>query len=55
MARSRTTFRGVVDQVQAGLVAPGRIVTEEFPLEDAQRAFVASETAPGKTMIRVDP
>jgi alcohol dehydrogenase/L-iditol 2-dehydrogenase len=48
-------FRRVVDLVQQGLVAPGRIVTEEFPLEDAQRAFASSETAPGKTWIRVGP
>jgi 2-desacetyl-2-hydroxyethyl bacteriochlorophyllide A dehydrogenase len=49
-----TDFRNVVDLVQEGLVSPGSIVTEEYPLEEAERAFESSETAPGKTWIRVD-
>jgi alcohol dehydrogenase/L-iditol 2-dehydrogenase len=48
-------FRTAVDLVQSGNVLPGRVVSSEFPLEDAQRAFELSGSAPGKTWIRVDP
>jgi alcohol dehydrogenase/L-iditol 2-dehydrogenase len=46
-------FRATVARVQEGLVAPGRIVTEAYPLEDAKRAFESSGSARGKTWIRV--
>jgi alcohol dehydrogenase/L-iditol 2-dehydrogenase len=46
-------FRATVARVQEGLVAPGRIVTEAYPLEDAQQAFESSGSARGKTWIRV--
>jgi alcohol dehydrogenase/L-iditol 2-dehydrogenase len=48
-------FRAAVDLVQSGHVLPGRVVSSEFPLEEAQRAFELSGSAPGKTWIRVDP
>jgi alcohol dehydrogenase/L-iditol 2-dehydrogenase len=48
-------FRSAVDLVQAGHVSPGRVVSSEYPLEQAQRAFELSGSAPGKTWIRVDP
>jgi 2-desacetyl-2-hydroxyethyl bacteriochlorophyllide A dehydrogenase len=48
-------FRHAVELVQAGAVSPGRIVTDEYPLADVQRAFESSGHAPGKTWIRLDP
>ena len=39
--------------MDGGQVAPGRAVTEEFPLAEAQRAFKASRVAPGKTWVRI--
>jgi alcohol dehydrogenase/L-iditol 2-dehydrogenase len=46
-------FRTTVARVQAGTVAPGRVITDEFPLAEAQRAFEGSGSAAGKTWIRV--
>jgi alcohol dehydrogenase/L-iditol 2-dehydrogenase len=46
-------FRTTVARVRAGMVAPGRVITDEYPLVEAQRAFEASGTAAGKTWIRV--
>jgi len=34
-------------------VSPGRVISDEYPLADAQRAFDACATARGKTWIRV--
>jgi alcohol dehydrogenase/L-iditol 2-dehydrogenase len=48
-------FRTAVDLVQARHVSPGRVVSSEYPLEQAQRAFESSGTAAGKTWIRVAP
>ena len=48
-------FRQVIDLVEAGHLAPGRIVTNEYPLADVQRAFETSGSAPGKTWVRIDP
>lgn len=48
-------FRTTVELVQSGHVAPGRVVSSEHSLEDAQRAFETSGSAPGKTWIRVKP
>jgi alcohol dehydrogenase/L-iditol 2-dehydrogenase len=46
-------FRATVGRVQAGTIAPGRVITDEYALVDAQRAFEASRSAGGKTWIRV--
>jgi alcohol dehydrogenase/L-iditol 2-dehydrogenase len=46
-------FRTTVARVRAGAVAPGRVITDEYPLVEAQRAFAASGSAQGKTWIRV--
>lgn len=46
-------FRVTLDLIEAGDVSPGRVVSTEFPLEDAQRAFEGSGSAPGKTWIKV--
>ena len=48
-------FRATIELVQDGHVSPGRVVSSEFPLEDAQRAFETSGSAPGKTWIRIGP
>jgi alcohol dehydrogenase/L-iditol 2-dehydrogenase len=48
-------FRRVVDLVQRDVVSPGRIVSDEYPLADVQRAFESSASAQGKTWIRVRP
>ena len=46
-------FQGTVARVQAGEISPGRVITDEYPLADVQRAFDASDSANGKTWIRV--
>jgi alcohol dehydrogenase/L-iditol 2-dehydrogenase len=46
-------FRGTVARVQAGEISPGRVITDEYSLADVQRAFDASDSANGKTWIRV--
>jgi alcohol dehydrogenase/L-iditol 2-dehydrogenase len=46
-------FRETLAMVVAGRLAPSRIVANEFPLADAQRAFEVAPSAPGKTWVRV--
>jgi alcohol dehydrogenase/L-iditol 2-dehydrogenase len=46
-------FQATVARVRAGAVAPGRVITDEYPLAEAQRAFEASGAAEGKTWVRV--
>ena len=46
-------FASSVDLVREGRIRPGRIVTNEFSLDDTQRAFETSGSAVGKTWIRV--
>jgi alcohol dehydrogenase/L-iditol 2-dehydrogenase len=48
-------FRATVTRVMDGHISPGRIITDEYPLEDAQAAFEQSGSARGKTWIRVAP
>lgn len=48
-------FRATVKLVRERLVSPGRIVSDEYPFEEAQRAFESCAAAPGKTWIRVAP
>ena len=48
-------FRASVHLLAAGLVSPGSVVTNEYPLEDVQQAFERCSAARGKTWIRVDP
>lgn len=46
-------FRSTVARVRDGAVAPGRAITDEYPLVEAQKAFEASGLARGKVWIRV--
>jgi alcohol dehydrogenase/L-iditol 2-dehydrogenase len=46
-------FEAAVGLVAQGRFSPREIVTEEHPIEDAQRAFDQGASAPGKTWIRV--
>lgn len=46
-------FEATIALLAEGRLAPGRIVSDEYPLEEAQRAFERSASAPGKTWIRV--
>jgi alcohol dehydrogenase/L-iditol 2-dehydrogenase len=46
-------FESTVALVAAKNFAPGRIVTDEYPLDDVQRAFDQNAAASGKTWIRV--
>jgi len=46
-------FAATVARVRSGDMLPGRVITDEYPLDDAARAFEASASAPGKTWIRV--
>lgn len=48
-------FAATVARVRDGAVSPGRVITDEYPLDEAQRAFEASGSARGKTWIRVAP
>ena len=48
-------FADTISRLEDGSVQPGRIVTDEFPLDNAQRAFERAASAPGKTWIRVSP
>jgi 2-desacetyl-2-hydroxyethyl bacteriochlorophyllide A dehydrogenase len=48
-------FEAAVALVAEGRFAPREIVTEKHPIEEAQRAFEQSTSAPGKTWIRVAP
>ncbi len=46
-------FEATIALIAEGRLAPGRIVTDEYPLEAAQLAFERSGSACGKTWIRV--
>jgi threonine dehydrogenase-like Zn-dependent dehydrogenase len=46
-------FRWSTSLLDEGEVAPGRVISQEFALADAQLAFESSRAAPGKTWIRV--
>ncbi len=46
-------FAAVVADYAEGKIAPGRIVTETYGIDDAQEALEGSGAAPGKTWIRV--
>jgi alcohol dehydrogenase/L-iditol 2-dehydrogenase len=46
-------FQATVARVRDGAIAPGRVITDEYPLDDAQRAFESSGSVRGKTWIRV--
>lgn len=48
-------FKASVALIDAGTVAPGRVVTDVHPLEHAQLAFSTCGAARGKTWIRVAP
>ena len=48
-------FRTTLDLLVDGRVSPGCVVTDEYPLEDAQQAFERFSAARGKTWIRVRP
>jgi alcohol dehydrogenase/L-iditol 2-dehydrogenase len=48
-------FRASTAMLDEGVVSPGRVVTDEFSLDDAQRAFDSCAASPGKTWICVDP
>jgi alcohol dehydrogenase/L-iditol 2-dehydrogenase len=46
-------FESAIDLIGGGRIVPGRIVTDEYSLDDAQHAFEGSAAAPGKTWIRI--
>jgi threonine dehydrogenase-like Zn-dependent dehydrogenase len=46
-------FRRVIDLVQDAQVSPGRVIADEYPLADVQRAFDSSASSRGKSWIRV--
>jgi alcohol dehydrogenase/L-iditol 2-dehydrogenase len=46
-------FATTVDRVRGGQISPGRVLSDEFPLDDAGRAFATSPTAAGKAWIRI--
>lgn len=46
-------FAATIAQLAAGRITPGRIVTDEYPLEEAQAAFENSGNARGKTWINL--
>jgi alcohol dehydrogenase/L-iditol 2-dehydrogenase len=48
-----TDFEATIALIADGRFSPGRIVTDEYPLEEAQLAFERSGSARGKTWIRV--
>lgn len=48
-------FESTIALISERRLAPGRIVTDEYPLEEAQLAFETSRTARGKTWIRIAP
>lgn len=47
-------FEATLALISSGRLRPGRVVTDEYPLEDAQAAFETAREARGKTWIRVD-
>lgn len=46
-------FEASIAKVSEDGFAPGRIVTDEYPLEEAQEAFDRSRSARGKTWVRI--
>lgn len=46
-------FEAAVSLVAEGRFSPGRIVTDDYPLDEAQQAFDGGTSAAGKTWIRV--
>lgn len=48
-----TDFKVTIAMVADGRFAPGRIITDEYPLDDAHMAFERSSSARGKTWINV--
>jgi alcohol dehydrogenase/L-iditol 2-dehydrogenase len=48
-------FRATVALLDEGLASPGKVVTDEYALEDAHQAFQCSATSRGKTWIRIAP
>lgn len=46
-------FAATVARVRDGIVFPGRVITDEYPLDEVQRAFASSASSRGKTWIRV--
>jgi alcohol dehydrogenase/L-iditol 2-dehydrogenase len=48
-----TDFEEVTALIAEGRFSPGRIITDEYRLEDAQLAFETSGSARGKTWIRI--
>lgn len=48
-------FEATIALLADGGFAPGRIVTDEYPLEETQLAFERSRSARGKTWISVSP
>ena len=48
-------FAWAIPLVTSGAVSPGRVISDEYPLVEAQRAFDACATSRGKTWIRVLP
>jgi alcohol dehydrogenase/L-iditol 2-dehydrogenase len=46
-------FAATVERVSGGIVSPGRVITDVYPLADVQRAFESSGSARGKTWIRL--
>ena len=48
-------FEASVELLESRAVLPGRIVTNEYPIEDSQSALAGFTSARGKTWIRVAP
>ncbi|HEX6130016.1 MAG TPA: alcohol dehydrogenase catalytic domain-containing protein [Candidatus Limnocylindria bacterium] len=48
-----TDFEHTIAAIAAGRLGPGRIITDEYPMDDAQFAFDRNPRARGKTWIRV--
>jgi alcohol dehydrogenase/L-iditol 2-dehydrogenase len=46
-------FEAAIQSIVGGQSNPGRIVTNDYPLDEAQVAFERTGSAPGKTWIRV--
>jgi alcohol dehydrogenase/L-iditol 2-dehydrogenase len=46
-------FEGTISLIAQGRLAPGRIITDEYPLDHAHLAFEGNDSARGKTWIRV--
>jgi alcohol dehydrogenase/L-iditol 2-dehydrogenase len=46
-------FAATVARVREGSIAPGRVLTDEVPFDEAPRAFESSGSARGKTWIRL--